>query len=90
MKENLNHQISFRVTDEEYNRLEETARKTNMTVSALARDTITKNGVVYVDRSQEMLPLIVQISDALSNTSSKNSYQMACEGVVQLWRLLNA
>lgn len=89
MKDNLNHQISFRVSDEEYSRLEEASGKTNMSVSKYARELVAQGGVVYVDRAKEMLPLIIKISDCLSNINRGEMYELACKGVADLWQLLN-
>jgi len=90
MKENLNYQISFRVTEKEYNRLEDAAGKTNMSVSKYARELVAQGGVVYIDRAKEMLPLVIKLSDLLSNINCGNNYQCACKGVVELWQLLNS
>lgn len=62
MSEKLEQQISFRISNKEYARLEKEAQAANMSISKYSRSLTLEGQLQMIDRSQELLIHVARIS----------------------------
>lgn len=93
MSEKLEQQISFRISNREYARLEKEAQAANMSISKYSRSLTLEGQLQMIDNSQELLIHAARIStlcnEIMAEPRPKFLIQMK-EECADLWQFLKS
>lgn len=93
MSEKLEQQISFRISNKEYARLEKETQAANMSISKYSRSLTLEGQLQMIDRSQELLIHVARIStlcnEIMTEPRPKFFLQLG-EECMRLWGFLKS